>query len=163
MTTTTRNDYGITLKATLVATGKRDKDDWLHDLWRVELKRGDEEMVVPEYRMGVAFRRTKNGCRLQRVGRFESLWTAKSKPCTHSVCNTVGVKPVAPTLYDVLTSLKADLTHGETFEDWALDLGYDPDSRSALNVYLACQAEEVEFRRLMGNQFQTVIEDEEYE
>lgn len=160
------DDYGITMKTLLLAEGKRDKgDNWVHDLWRVELKRGDQEMVVPEYRMGIGHRRTKNGCQLQRRGNYQVLWDPKrNKICTHSWCQSQGsnaVKPVPPTLYDVLCSLKADLTH-EVFEEWALSLGYDPDSRSALNTYLACQAEEVEFRRLMGDQFNTLVEDEDY-
>lgn len=160
------NTYGITLTTTLLSTGKRDKDGWEHDLWRVELVRDGvvrDAMVIPEYRMGIGHRRTRNGCRLQRRGRYEVLTTPKGKPCSHSACQHQGVKPVPPTLYDILTSLKADLTHGEVFEDWALGLGYDTDSRAALDIYLACQAEEREFRRFMGDQFDTILNDEEYE
>lgn len=163
---TERNTYGITLKTTLLTEGARDKDGWEHDLWRVELVRNDvvtEKMIVPEYRAGVGHRRTKNGCSLQQLGRYRMLRTPKGKVCTHSLCEHQGVKPVAPTLYDIVTSLKADLTHGEVFEEWALGLGYDTDSRSALNIYLACQEEERQFRRLMGDQFQAIVEDEEYE
>jgi len=160
-----RNTYGITLTTTLIGEGARDKDGREHDLWRVELVRNNvvvEKMIVPEYRMGVGHRRTKNGCQLTQFGRYRTLRTPKGKVCTHSICESQGVKPVAPTLYDILTNLKADLTHGEVFEDWAGDLGYDTDSRSALNTYLACQAQEREFQRFMGDQFNTIVEDEEY-
>jgi len=46
-----------------------------------------------------------------------------------------------PDLCDVLSSLLMD-TSGldQPFEDWAEDLGYDPDSRKAERIYTACKA-----------------------
>lgn len=49
-------------------------------------------------------------------------------------------KPKPPSLDDVLHSLVMDASaEEEGFEDWCADLGFDPDSRKALETYLTCQ------------------------
>lgn len=49
-------------------------------------------------------------------------------------------REIAPTVDQVLESfwMDASLAQG-TFDDFCADLGYDTDSRKALNSYLACQ------------------------
>lgn len=51
------------------------------------------------------------------------------------------LQKVAPNLADVLHSLLLDgeaFFNGETFEDWASNFGYDPDSRKAEEIFKAC-------------------------
>lgn len=49
-------------------------------------------------------------------------------------------RPKPPTLDDVLHSLVMDASAEEQgFEYWCHDLGFDPDSRKALDTYLTCQ------------------------
>jgi hypothetical protein len=51
-------------------------------------------------------------------------------------------RPTAPDLDDWLFSVVEDAEAAEmTFEDWAREFGYDTDSRKALEVFLACQAQ----------------------
>lgn len=51
-------------------------------------------------------------------------------------------KPKPPSLDDVLHSLVMDAEAEEmSFDDWCGNLGYDTDSRKALETYLACQHE----------------------
>ena len=49
--------------------------------------------------------------------------------------------PNEPTLLDVLYSLVTDssgVRHGQSFEEWCGEYGYDTDSRSAEKVFDAC-------------------------
>jgi hypothetical protein len=49
---------------------------------------------------------------------------------------------------DVVSSLLLDASNtDERFEDWARDLGYDPDSRTAERVFNACRETAAALRR----------------
>jgi hypothetical protein len=62
-----------------------------------------------------------------------------------------GGKPVAPSLSMVLESLALDASTGDqTFSDWCADMGYDDDSRKALDTYLGCQKIATDLRALLG-------------
>jgi hypothetical protein len=63
-----------------------------------------------------------------------------------SVMATVLAPPLNP--MTVVEALHSDLLRGAAFEDWAEDLGYDTDSRHALDVYMACQKQEASINRL---------------
>ena len=50
-------------------------------------------------------------------------------------------EPIAPTLEDVLHCLVSDVSsvrHGQSFAEWASDLGYNPDSVTARRAFSAC-------------------------
>lgn len=65
-----------------------------------------------------------------------------------------------PQELDVLDCLYSDMQCGnEIFEDFCDNLGYDTDSRSALETYLACQSTS---HKLRGFEFPQVILDGEY-
>jgi hypothetical protein len=56
-----------------------------------------------------------------------------------------------PTFPDILDSLRSDAECAyPTFEEFAAELGYDPDSRSAEKIYLACCETERKLRGLVG-------------
>ena len=56
-----------------------------------------------------------------------------------------------PTFADILDSLRNDAECAyPTFEEFADNLGYDPDSRSAEKIYLACCEIERKLRGLVG-------------
>lgn len=57
-------------------------------------------------------------------------------------------KPVTPELSAVLSCLVLDAAAAsESFEDWCSELGYDSDSRKALETYLECQNTALEMRK----------------
>jgi len=59
------------------------------------------------------------------------------------------VKPVAPSAASVLYCLLSDAEAvNQSFYDWANDLGYDTDSRKALETYEACCKIGIEFRKI---------------
>lgn len=64
-----------------------------------------------------------------------------------------GTKPILPKTDDVLSSLarNSDVLEYPRFEDWAGDLGYDPDSREAERVYRLCLAQALALRAAIGD------------
>lgn len=62
-----------------------------------------------------------------------------------------------PTAEEVLECLLSDASGVEcarSFEDWASDLGFDPDSRKAERIYKACERIAVKLRRFLGEDFE---------
>jgi hypothetical protein len=147
------NTYGTTLTATLVGERKGD-DGWEHYLWTVTLTREDRTRDLP-YRMGLGHVGSKCGRPLPS-SRYNTM------PCSHVRCYDAGPVPTPPDLYTVLTGLKADATHGETFNDWARDYGYDTDSIKARETYFACQQSETDSRAFFGSDWQLILDDEDY-
>jgi hypothetical protein len=70
-----------------------------------------------------------------------------------------GKKPQARAL-DVLLSLLSDAStydNSSGFEDWASELGMDPDSRSALKTYQQVDKQAAKLRKLLGNDYDTFL------
>ena len=59
-----------------------------------------------------------------------------------------------PTTHDVLSCLLADASYaGYTFDEFARELGYDPDSRAAYKTYRAVATQTARLRRFLGDDF----------
>lgn len=58
--------------------------------------------------------------------------------------------PVAASVLHCLCS-DADAENHDTFEEWASEFGYDPDSRSAEKTYQACLENARKLRRALGH------------
>ena len=67
-----------------------------------------------------------------------------------------------PDSYDVLEALLSDASVAgyDQFEQWAADLGYDPDSRRAEKIYHACVEQTAQLRQLLGDDFEAFAEAE---
>lgn len=64
-----------------------------------------------------------------------------------------------PTTSDVVECLVSDsYSADESFEDWASDLDYDQDSRSAYATWEAVRAQNERFRRLLGADFDALVD-----
>jgi len=65
-----------------------------------------------------------------------------------------------PTAADVLSGLLLDTTveNYDSFEAWAADLGYDPDSRRAVRTYQECQKLVPLVRLFLGNDDKLIAE-----
>jgi hypothetical protein len=116
---------GITSTATPVRRD-RDAEGWDHDLWSVTLERGAAAGQAP-FVMTVPYR--------MGIGHH-------------------GAEPDAVT---VLSSLLMDASSvenaGASFEDWANEYGYDPDSRKAEKIFRACIDQTVRLREFLGDLF----------
>jgi hypothetical protein len=77
----------------------------------------------------------ENGKRAPRVGLFSG--PALEKPSAADV------------LYSL--ALDASVLDSATFEEWASELGYDPDSRSAEKIYRACLEIALKLRAAIGD------------
>ena len=53
-----------------------------------------------------------------------------------------------PNNYDILSCVSAEYIDNETFEDFCDEFGYDTDSRTALEIYLECQKQSQNLRRI---------------
>ena len=67
-------------------------------------------------------------------GKRRSLTTIFSMGSGHH-----GAEPDLPSVLDCLASDAAGYANAQSFEDWAGDYGYDPDSRKAERTYKAVQ------------------------
>jgi len=70
----------------------------------------------------------------------------------------VGLPDTAPETLEVLNCLARDAAgyrEAPTFEEWANDYGYDPDSRAAHKTFKAC--------RRVSDRLESFLTDEEYE
>jgi hypothetical protein len=69
---------------------------------------------------------------------------------------TLGSDDGPPELSDVLEVLAADaavVDEAQSFEDWAIQLGFDPDSRYAERLYRAAQRQACRLRELLGDEY----------
>lgn len=66
-------------------------------------------------------------------------------------------KPTAGDVMDCLCSDTASIENTSGFEDWAADLGYDPDSRRAEAIYEQCDEQAGELRAFLGDDFEAFV------
>ena len=116
-------------------------------VWSVTITRNGG-VFQTEYTQGCHFRHHRvNGHPIQPLalsGRMTVAQAAKNK-------QTI---PDEPTLADVMSSLVWDaqsVADGQTFEDFADEMGYDTDSREAERVYNGCRDEYFGLIRLAGD------------
>jgi hypothetical protein len=136
-------DKGFAIESTLV----RDEFNGLEgdSVWSVTITRNGQAFQTP-YTQGCHFRHNRHGHPIQPLalsGRVTVAAAAKNK-------QTI---PDKPTLADVMSSLVMDaqsVADGQTFEDFADEMGYDTDSREAERVYNGCRDEYFGLVRLCG-------------
>lgn len=138
-------DLNLTCSARLLGyesdtSAPKDKR-WAHFAWRVTLKLGERSHETA-YKTGIGHVNKK--C----PGHYsENAWLSNPKT------------PKIPSAADVLASLLSDAQCAEgTFENFCSNLGYDTDSRKALDTYLACQATGTEMRRFLGEHYRVVCD-----
>lgn len=101
--------------------------------WRVSVRRNGLEIFSTEYSAGCAHAPSHKG--------FRGGVTEAIKAECETGLRADGGGPVpSPSTADVLYCLVSDAQASDagSFEEWAGDLGYDPDSRTAERVYKAC-------------------------
>jgi len=68
--------------------------------------------------------------------------------------------PTSSDVLDVLLSDASTVENASSFEDWAGELGYDVDSRTAEKIYRAVSRQTQKLRDLLGDDYQAFLEAE---
>lgn len=160
-------EIGLTMECS-TASGEVDKqnDDWPCIAYTVTLKRNGRTIWAGPYRLGVGHVNWKK--RPQQYG--PNALTATEEHAFNTMRDKPGAKlkdkqlwadvsaklardqKVSPTLPMVLHSLSLDSSAMDaTFEDWAMDYGYDTDSRKAEATYRACLDSAIKLRAGLGD------------
>jgi hypothetical protein len=100
-----------------------------------------------DYYTGLAHREELKNVRGSDIGEYKRLRNAN--PTARGLSKLLRLsKATPPTISDILYSLVTDASaESESFPDWCANLGYDTDSRKALETYLACQENAVKLRK----------------
>jgi hypothetical protein len=148
----TLGSSGWSMESSRPASGV--EDDWPHVAYGVTIKKGGKIVLTTKFKMGVGhFLKgiTNRACNLSRSQGLENaLRTIKNKPHDSLVDKDLHARAaqymaqqrkISPSLADVMHSLLSDGSayfDGFTFEDWAGEFGYDPDSIKARKMWEAC-------------------------
>lgn len=146
LATTERDGFTpLKVSASLERVGAKDDNGWTHDKWRITLSRGDRHMSF-DYRTGTGHRRVP--LNKFTAGKFTT--EAKSRP--EKKGDRGWAIPCVPPAYDVLASILSDASaERENFVEWCENIGYDTDSRKALDTYEACVRIGRDARRVLGD------------
>lgn len=68
-----------------------------------------------------------------------------------------GAEPDLPTVLDCLASDANGYDNAGSFDDWASEYGYDPDSRKAERTYKAVKQSADKLRKLLGDDAYTLL------
>ena len=113
-----------------------DTNSRLHDRWLVTIN-GQQF----DYFTGIGHRK-HNYALINKRMHADILYARVKNPTSVNVQRIIehDTKAVPPKLDDVLYCLITDSEAcSETFESWCSNLGFDTDSRKAMDTYLACQ------------------------
>jgi hypothetical protein len=156
------NTFGLKLSAKYTGLETRDKHESF--AWACELSRANRRYTFPFYQGLAHCKRGKPLPSQPREVMTQSLARAIRGPYGKlTVADCEGyVIPTEPTLKSVLYCLQSDAQAGDhlLFEDFASDLGYDPDSRKAEATWRACQAIRGELRKLLGEEFEAFMSED---
>lgn len=141
------------------------KEPWRSLNWRVTIKRtASGDVLTTDYSQGegyapaykakeTAFRASQNSVQVARQDAIA--WEIENGKVArvHSF-GTMGSKAIpAPSIGEVMQSLArdSDVLDAGGFEEWAGNLGYDPDSRAAEAIYKECLEIALKLRRGLGD------------
>ena len=117
---------------------KDEKVKWLRDNFTITISYNGKSYST-SYSMGIGHRKLIRSVKKEGNRYWESI--SGQFYTEMEACKAQWLKLVEPNLADVMHCLLLDGRCSEgTFEDFCSELGYDSDSRKALETYLACQA-----------------------
>lgn len=125
--------------------------------WRVTFSRGAS--MALDYMQGVGHIPAiigKSYPAEMRAREYEASESGKYKVRANSSWGRIQLLPL-PRAADVLHSVVLDNPSGDSFEEWANDFGYDPDSRKAEDIYNQCRKQSREAVTLFGHALLTEI------
>lgn len=149
---------GLTIKSVFVpfsqSRNKSEKDPSLN--WVVSLLKNDRVILTTDYMAGCghcpSYKQLKMSLMDKEAVDYECEHGKKAK-YIGGTSHIFGGAAIEPKLADVLHSLclDSDVINYGTFEEWAGDLGYDPDSRKAHKIYKTCLEFAIKLRNGIGD------------
>lgn len=110
---------------------------YLQDNWSVTISYKGKEYTT-SYFSGIGHRKLISSVQKDNRGYYNKIFGDFKNE--KGACEAQWLKLIPPTLANVMHCLLLDGRSATgTFEDFCGDLGYDSDSRKALETYLACQ------------------------
>lgn len=128
--------------------------------WRVTLLRNGRAFLTTDYGAGIthcpSYRQAHTSIRNTGIDYSEAIrWECEHGTQARAFLGGLvkGGTPILPDLQDVLYSLALDASvlNYSSFEDWAPDLGIDPDSRAGEKIYRACLDIALKMRAALGD------------
>lgn len=126
--------------------------------WRVTLRCRERDVLTTDYQAGIAhcpsYKQSMGG------GFTQDEWDAILFECEcgkaarpfRNIGYISGGAPILPDPLDVLYSIAMDSDAIDfTFEDWAGNYGFDPDSRRAEAIYKVCLDHAIRLRQAVGD------------
>ncbi len=118
-------------------------DNWKYDKWAVTFAAAAETKQDFEYRTGIGHRQCVKPCPFgwgNHSAVQRKTWVKENR------------LPVTPFAGAVLYCLLSDMScANDTFAEWCDNMGYDADSRKALQTYLSCQENGAKLRKVFNN------------
>ena len=143
-------DNGINYQAVLTAYDS-EREGWRCDSWLLMLSRGGKSASF-EYHTGVEHRAHKVPMRWAVRELQSDLKNAKTSTVRRNLIRELDAlkHPVVPSEAALLHSVMLDADAAQdTFENFCYECGYNPDSRKALDLYLACQQNGIKLRSVI--------------
>lgn len=162
---------GLTIKVMFVpySQSRNVSSKWKSLNWRVTLQRNERHILTtdysagiahcPAYRLPVRVAGSQNSLLRHEMITHE-IETGKAARAIGSIGPVRGA-PILPDTVDVVASMvgDADVLDAGVFEDWAVDYGYDPDSRKAEETYRQCLGNALILRAALGEELLNSLRD----
>jgi hypothetical protein len=115
--------------------------------WRVDVLKSGKKILTVDYSAGTAF------CPGYVVGASRRERQSIIDYETEHGISTVDSTKIKPCIFDVIYSLVSELDTLDfaSFEEWAENYGYDPDSRRAEAIYKTCLDNSLRLRAALGD------------
>ena len=124
---------------------------YIVDNWNVTISFGGKE-YTDKYSTGIGHRQLISSFIKKQGEKYYKSTTGEAKTEKEAVI-AGWLKTVPPKLADVVYCLLNDASGtDEVFEDWCNNLGYDTDSRKALDLYLTCQKTRTAMIKMFGQE-----------
>lgn len=149
---------GLTVQSVPVPTPQPDAKvgTWqLH--WRVTVMHNGNPILTTDYRAGCAHAPSYG----KRPGYGHGKWSVDGAAAVQRECETMRLhnfgyesgRYITADPMDVLHCIVTDASaiDSPTFEDWAADFGYDPDSRKGEAIYRTCLEHGLKLRAAIGD------------
>lgn len=150
-------DMQLGMECEFIPLSRSEKPDELKLNWKITLTRNGKPFLVTPYSAGTAHCPSyaltmKDKYIKNKMIAFECEKGKKARLLWGETIGAAESKPILPEKAGVYYCIisDADVLNYPTFEEWAPNLGYDPDSRSGERIYSECLKQALALRAAIG-------------